>query len=132
MLTLAPVDYSCEDCCCLVSVSCETMSNPNSLHISETGSLKKNCHLDEDDVRKPLVDSISQNSGKLRLLNLAYYLTISNPSLKMSIFKGFSWPNRSFKGGGGDDRVFERVSQTYSMTPTSPVNLPTSILSSHL
>jgi hypothetical protein len=38
--------------------------------------------LNELDVRKPLVVSISQRSEELRLYNLVYNLTIPNPGLK--------------------------------------------------
>jgi hypothetical protein len=59
------------------------MSNPNSLHISETGSLKKKkSNLDEVDVRKPLLGSISQNSGQLRLLKPGVLFDNSKPQLQ--------------------------------------------------
>jgi hypothetical protein len=44
--------------------------------------VKKSTYLNELDVRKPWVISISQRSVELRLCNLDYNLTISNPGLK--------------------------------------------------
>jgi hypothetical protein len=44
---------------------------------------EKGTHLNELDVRKPLVVSTSQRSEELRIYNLVWNLTISNPCLKM-------------------------------------------------
>jgi hypothetical protein len=59
-----------------VSASCLTISNPDSLSSSETGvnpgirSYEKSTYLNELDVRKQLVVSISQRREELRLYNL--------------------------------------------------------------
>jgi hypothetical protein len=65
-----------------------TVSNPDLLSSSEAGisygiikSLKIT-FLYELDTRKPLVRSISQIRGELRLHNLVCTLTVSNPGLK--------------------------------------------------
>jgi hypothetical protein len=68
------VDFRRENAHFSVSASCVTISNPDLLSSNETGvnpgirSWKK--HLNELDVRKPLVVSISQRSEELRLYNL--------------------------------------------------------------
>jgi hypothetical protein len=58
-----------------VSASCVTISNPNLLSSSETAvnpgiKSRKSTYLNDHDVRKPLVLSISQISEELRLYNL--------------------------------------------------------------
>jgi hypothetical protein len=58
-----------------VSANCVTISNPDSLSNSETGVnpriISGKCtHLNELDVRKPLVVSISKRSEELRLYKL--------------------------------------------------------------
>jgi hypothetical protein len=61
-----------------------TISKPNSLSSIETGVNPEitSTHLNELHVRKPLVVSISQRSEELRLDNLVFNLTISNPDFK--------------------------------------------------
>ncbi len=66
------IDYRCEDGRFPVSVSYLTISNPDLLSSIETGVNPgirswKSTYLNEIDVRKPLVVSISQKSEELRL-----------------------------------------------------------------
>jgi hypothetical protein len=95
------LDYRCEDGRFPVPASCVTISNPDSLSSSETGVNPgirswKNTYLNELDVRKPLVQSISQKSEELRLYNLVWNLKNFKPLLKSGIFKCISWLNGSF------------------------------------
>ncbi len=111
------VDYRCELGRYSVSVSCVTISNPDSLFSSETGvnsgrRRSKSTHLNELDVRKPLVVSMSQRREELRRYNLVHNLTISNPGLKaVSSNASRGSTVRLF---GGDDRGFLKESQDLS------------------
>jgi hypothetical protein len=117
------LDYRGKDGKFLVPASCVTTSNHNSLSKSETGvipgmrSWNKHLYLNELNVRKPLVESISQRSEELTLYNLVLNLTISNPSLKVvSLNTSPGWMVRFSLGG--DDRGFlkEEVNLSASMS----------------
>ncbi len=89
-------------------------------------------YLIELNVRKPLVVSISQRSKELRLYNLVWRLTISNPGLKaLSSNASPGWTVRFFFGSYDRDFLKDGV-KNYPMTPMSPLNSPTFFLSSHL
>jgi hypothetical protein len=81
-----------------------TISNPDSLSSSETGvdpgtrSWKKSTYLNELDVRKPLVVSISQ-TRRAETLQPGLEFDNFKPPLESSIFECISWLNGSFFWG---------------------------------
>jgi hypothetical protein len=82
------IDYWCEYGRFPMSASCVTISNPDSLSGSATGVNPgkrswRSTYLNELDVRKPMMVSISQRSEELRLHYLVWNLTIPNPGSKV-------------------------------------------------
>ncbi len=77
MRAAGPIEYRSEDCPFPVSASCVTISNSDSFSsILKQGLIclgqeaEKSTCLNELDIRKQLVVSISQRSEELRLYNL--------------------------------------------------------------
>jgi hypothetical protein len=74
---------------------------------------------------------LSHKEGRAETLQHGLEFDNLKPLLKSCIFKSISWLNGSFFGG--DDRGFLKEGvKTYLMTPISPLNPPTFLLSSHL
>ncbi len=106
------IDYRCEDGRFPEFASCMTMSNPDLISSSETrvnpGIRSWRKHISEWarllDVRKPLVESISQKKWRAETLQPGLEFDNFKPRLESGIFKCISWINGSFLGG--DNRGF--------------------------
>ncbi len=119
IMSVVPIDYRCDVGRFLVSASYVTISNPDSLSSSETGfnsgirSWKSN-YLNELDVRKPLVVSISQ---RVRAATLQPGLEFDNfePWLESDIFKRIPLLNGLFFWGWSG--FYLRKVETYRKSP---------------
>ncbi len=132
---LSHIYYMCEDCPFMVTASCVTISNPNSLFISET---RVNPGIR---IWKALIWMSSMSESHWWYLFHKELKSWDSPTwfriwkfqtqLESCIFKRISWLNGSLFEGDGRGFMKGGV-KTYLMAPMSPLNSPTFFLSSHL
>jgi hypothetical protein len=119
------IDYRCDDGGFLESVSCVTISNRDLLSSSETGvnagtKSWKCTYMNELDVRKPLVVSISQGSEQLTLKLMWFRIwQFQTPAWKWYLQKHLLVVRFLFL----DDNwvILKEGVKTYLLTPMSPL-----------